>query len=191
MSKYGIVLNIGTKYVYLGMTREAQSTEIVNVESVPKDWMDEEVLEPGIVLDLPGSDPATEYEPGGPGGGGRQVPIRHDLLELEQSLLEQADLDDWSHPPVEGMEVQQTNPAEDALDHLEKPVERERTARAVVRDYRDLKTGEAEDFETVPEIAERHNIHVRTLYRIVKERLSKDDRLLPERLVEDGEKAEA
>ena len=191
MSKYGIVLKVGKKYLYMGMTREAQSTEIVGVESVPKDWMDQEVHEPGLVLDLPGSDPATEYAPGGPGGGGRQVPIRHDLRDLEEDLREQADQDDWSHPPVEGMDVQEKNPAEEALDLLEKPVERERTARRLVRDYKALQAGEEDlDFETVPEIADRHGVHVRTLYRVVKERLQEDQRILPERLVED-EKAEA
>jgi hypothetical protein len=191
MSKYGIILKVGKKYLYMGMTREAQSTELMGVESVPKDWMNEEVREPGLVLDLPGSDLATEYAPGGPGGGGRQVPIQHDLLDLYQDILGQTDADEWSHPPVEGEVDQERNPAEEALDLLEKPVERERTARAIIRDYKALKAGRLEDIETVPEVADIHNVHVRTLYRVVKERLTEEDRILPERLVEDGDQAEA
>lgn len=186
MSKYGIILKVGNKYIHVGMTREAKSTEVHNTQKILKDVVDKDHWDEGLVLAFPGTEPATQYQPGGPGGGGRQVPIRHDLLELREDLREQTDWDTWDHPPLTEEDVDPPTPAEDALDLLEKAANREQTARSLVEDYRELQSdSEESDFETVPEIAEYHGVHVRTLYRVVKERLTEEDRILPKRLVEE------
>lgn len=165
---YAVVLKHGDLYTYLmALGDNSGSTEPVDVGRINRDQVPEEA-EPGVVLEM--DDWSVSKRPGGSGGGWRV--LEKNLVELKKDLSWYAE---------EGEDEQTSRLAEEALEHLQRPVEFERKGRAVAEEYMEMVSDKGEsDCSTVPGIADKHNLSVRQTYRELDKRVPDSVRMRKE-----------
>jgi len=156
-----VVLKVGRKYTYLAALGDnSSSSEPIGVGRVDQTDLPTEV-EPGMVITL--SDKSIAL--GGAGGGY----IERDLVELQKDLQ-------WHAEHSEEDDV--ARHAQEALTHLERPVEFERKGRAVAEEYLEMVSDQGtSDCSTVDDIAAKHGLSVRETYRQLNQRVPESVRL--------------
>jgi len=156
-----VVVKVAREYTYLAaLGNNSSSSEPIDVGRLERTTLPRNV-EPGMVITL--SDKRVAV--GGSGGGY----IERDLIELQKDLQ-------WHAEHSEEDDV--ARHAQEALQHLERPVEFERKGRAVAEEYMEMVSDQgSSDCSTVDDIAEKHGLSVRETYRQLDDRVPDSMRL--------------